>query len=133
MTTKTKHCTIVHYNGYLAIEFHTNESIPGEVVSPYDNRGSMGFVIHDVGHVAISEEAHTALKAVGKGSDSIGDIDIFATTDGKYCFGSLGGNMKLVELATVETSRQWVLPALEHFQVIDNEVPEGAAYAIDHD
>ena len=132
MTTKTKHCSLKFYNNFLVTEFHTLQSIEGELVSPYDKPGNLGFVVSDVAHVGVSKEAYQALQTLKPGRDGLGEIDMFDTTDGKHVLAVMGGACGLHNIATVETSRQWKLPALEAFQLIDNDVPEGAKEAIDN-
>lgn len=133
MTNKTKHCSLTYYKGHLVTEFHTVESIDNELVSPYDKPGNLGFVVLDVAHVGVSKEAYEALKTLKRGSDGLGDIDIFRADD-KHVFASLGGACTVRKVSKIETSRDWRLSdlALEDFQVIENEVPEGAKEAIDN-
>lgn len=133
MTTKAKHCNVTFYNRHFVVEFVTTDSIKGEIVSPYDTPGNFGFVVYDVGHVGISKEAFDQLKLVRRGRDSLGDLDIFRAGD-KHVFCVIGGACGIFNAATVETSRDWAISdlTLESFQVIPNDVPEGAKNAIDN-
>lgn len=133
MTAKTKHCNVTFYNGHIVVEFVTLNSVKDELVSPYDTHGSMGFVVHDVAHVGMSKEAFEQLQQVPAGRDSLGELDIFRAGD-KHVFGVLGGACGFFDVATVQTSRQWRISdlTLESFQVIPNDVPEGAKQVIDN-
>lgn len=132
MTTKTKHCSITYYNDRLVTEFHTLESIEGELVSPYDKPSNLGFVVLDVGHVGISKEAYDAMSRLKRGRDCIGDIDVFYTTDDVYCFAVMGGACGIFNINTAVTSRTYRQARLDQYQLIENEVPEGAKDAIDN-
>lgn len=65
----------------------------------------MGFVIGDTAYVGISAEAYEVLKTIRKGRDSLGDIDLFATSDGSFAFATLGGPCVLVNPQDAEASR----------------------------
>lgn len=134
MTTKapkTKHCSVTAHNGFLVVEYHTLESVAEEVTSPYDS-SSMGFVISDVGFVGVSNEAYELLKTIRPGRDSLGELDIFRGGPNGYVFGTLGGACGLFKATTVETSRDYRVPYQNEFQLIANDVPEGAKEAIDN-
>lgn len=130
MSDKTKHASVTAYNNHLVFEYHTDKSIPKEVVCPFDS-SSMGYVILGTEHVGVSKEAYDFLSKLKPGHDDLGELDIFQAGD-KYVFGTLGGNCVLFNVADVETSRQWKLPPIERFQLIENEVPEGAKEAVDN-
>lgn len=127
--TKTKHVSVTAYNNHLIIEYHAEKSIPDEVVCPFDS-SSMGYVILGTEHVGVSKEAYAFLKLLRPGRDSLGELDIFQSGD-QYVFGTLGGNCVLCNMNSVETSRQWKVPPIERFQLIENDVPEGAKAAVD--
>lgn len=116
------------YKGVLTVE-HTVFESNDVVVTPYDNPGVMGYVVKDVGHVGVSQEAYDFLKALRVGSDGLGDIDIFKSGD-VHVFATLGGAYNLYTKDS-ETSRDYVVPPITDFQVIPNEVPEGAKEVID--
>lgn len=131
MTTKTKHCSVTYYKGHLVVEFHTTESIEGELVSPYDKPGNLGFVVLDVGHVGISKEAYEAMANLKASRDCIGDVDVFWTSAGVYCFAVMGGACGLFDVRKAQTSGTYRQAPLADYQLIDNDVPEGAKDAID--
>lgn len=131
MSTKTKHVSVTAYNNHLVIEYHADRSIPGEVVCPFDS-SSLGYVILGTEYVGVSREAYDLLSKLNPGHDGLGELDIFLCSDNSYAWATLGGSCVLCNINTVETSRQWALPSIECFQLIENEVPEGAKEAVDN-
>lgn len=131
MSDKTKHVSVSAYNNHLVIEYHAEKSIAEEVVCPFDS-SSMGYVILGTEHVGVSKEAYELLLKLRPGRDGLGELDCFLCNDNTYTWATLGGNCVLFNASTVETSRQWELPPLERFQLIGNEVPEGAKQAVDN-
>lgn len=134
---KTKHVSITFYNDRIVTEFHTTDSVEGELVSPYDTPGNMGFVVLDLDHVGISQEAYNALQRVRRGNSGLGDFDIFKSGVAKgqqhnYVLGVLGGAYGVRKVESIEASRDWVLPDISAFQLISNDVPQGAIDAIDN-
>jgi len=130
MTNKEIYAEVTAYNDILVVEYKTEDS-NDMVTSPYDKPGNLGYVIGDTGHVAISEEAYALLSVIKRSGDAIGDIDIFKLDKGGYAFSTLGGMCSLIDPRIAEGSRTYVVPPLSCFQVIENNVPEGAKEAID--
>lgn len=129
MTQPTKHVSITEHKGWLAIEYHTDHSVEGEIVSPFDT-GNFGTVVSDVKHVGCSREAYEFLKTLRPGYDDLGEIDMFKSGD-KHVFGTIGGRYVLINKNS-EPSSQWELPAFERFQEIPNsDMPQGAKDAIE--
>lgn len=128
-----KHANVTAYRGILAVEWLT-ETSDDTIVTPYDKPGLLGFVAMDTNHIAVSDEAYEILKhKIRKGTDGIGDIDIFRTNDGKYAFGTFGGKYKLIDPANPDTtgSRSYQCPPRDQFQLIPNDMPEEAREVID--
>lgn len=140
MTTETKtkiitHANVTAYRGILAVEWLTKIS-DETIVTPYDTPGNLGFVAMDTNHIAVSDEAYEILKTkIRKGPDSIGDIDIFRSDDGKYVFGTFGGKYMLIDPSRPEVtgSRTYQCPPRDQFQVIPNDTPEAARGVIDRE
>lgn len=130
VSEKTIYAEVTAYNDILVVEYKTEES-NDMVTSPYDKPGNIGYVIGDTGHVGISEEAYALLSLIKRSGDAIGDIDIFKLDKGGYAFATLGGMCSLIDPKIAEGSRTFVVPPLSCFQVIANDVPEGAKEAID--
>lgn len=130
VSEKTIYAEVTAYNDILVIEYKT-EASNDMVTSPYDKPGNLGYVIGDTGHVGISEEAYALLSLVKRSGDAIGDIDIFKLDKGGYAFSTLGGMCSLIDPKMAEGGRTFVVPPLSCFQVIENNVPEGAKEAID--
>lgn len=131
--SKEIYTSLTVYKGFLVVEHHVAES-NDVVTSPYDRPGNMGYVISDLGHVALSQEAYDFLKALPKGRDSLGEIDLFRTSAGEggegYALAILGGACVLVS-KDAETSRDYVVPSIDLFQLVANDPPAGAIHAID--
>lgn len=130
VSEKTIYAEVTAYNDILVIEYKTEDS-NDMVTSPYDKPGNLGYVIGDTGHVGISEEAYALLSLIKRSGDAIGDIDIFKLDKGGYAFSTLGGMCSLINPKMAAGSRDFVVPPLSCFQVIANDVPEGAKEAID--
>lgn len=126
---KKSYANVTFYKNYLIVDYNTTES-DDNISTPFDTE-SFGYVVSDVGYISISKEAHWMLTKLKRGSDSIGEIDIFATSDGNYAFATIGQDKVLLDLDNSETSRQFVIPPIGKFQIIENEPPEGAMEAID--
>lgn len=126
---KKSYANVTFYKNYLIVDYNTTES-DDNISTPFDTE-SFGYVVSDVRYISISKEAHWMLTKLKRGSDSIGEIDIFATSDGNYAFATIGQDKVLLDLDNSETSRQFVIPPIEKFQIIENEPPEGAMEAID--
>lgn len=127
---KKSYVEVTIYKDFLIVDYKTQKS-EENIVTPYDNPGNLGYVVLDVGHVSISKEAHNALSKMRKGSDCIGDIDIFSVNNGNYAFSTFGLDKVMVDVKRATTSRQFVVPNIELFQIIENNPPEGAVEAID--
>ncbi len=127
--SKKIYTKLTAYKGTLVVEHQVTES-DDIVVTPYDRPGNMGYVVKDVSYVGVSQEAYDFLKSLPKGSDSLGEVDMFRTSDGQHCLAILGGACVLIG-KDAETSRDYDVPPLSAFQLIENEVPEGAIHAID--
>lgn len=130
MTNKEIYAEVTAYNDILVIEYKTEDS-NDIVTSPYDKPGNLGYVIGDTGHVGISEEAYALLSLIKRSGNAIGNIDIFKLNKGGYAFSTLGGMCSLIDPKMAEGSSTFVVPPLSCFQVIENNVPEGAKEAID--
>ncbi len=131
--SKELYTKLTAHKGVLVVEHQVTES-NDVVVTPYDRPGNLGYVISDLGHVGVSQEAYDFLKSLRKGSGDLGDIDIFRTSKGTggkgYALAILGGSCMLLD-KDAETSLDYEVPAIDLFQLIANEVPEGAIDAID--
>lgn len=128
---KPVYVEITTYKNHLIAEYKTTES-NDVLVSPYDKtKNSMGYVLLDVGYAGISKEAHAMLSKIKKGNDSIGELDIFKDDKGNYVLATLGGMYFLSDITEIEGSRQYVVPGIENFQIIENNVPAGAKEVID--
>lgn len=88
---KTK---VFEYNGYVGIE--SDVKADGLVNNPLD-AGQLGFVV-DTTHVEFSKSAIAILKQIPKSNDSLGDVDIFKTADGRVIFCWLGGPKTILHL-----------------------------------
>lgn len=130
MTNKEIYAEVTTHKDILVIEYKTEDS-NDIVTSPYDKPGNLGYVIGDTGHVGISEEAYALLSLIKRSGNAIGDIDIFKLNKGGYAFSTLGGMCSLIDPKMAEGSSTFVVPPLSCFQVIENNVPEGAKEAID--
>ena len=128
--TKPIYAEVTAYKNHIVVEYKTKES-NDIVTTPFDT-GSLGYVIADVGFVAISKEAHELLSHVKRSHDDIGDIDIFELDKGGYAFGSFGGMYFIANVDEAEGSSSFVVPPLEEFQLMENNVPDGAKDAIDN-
>jgi hypothetical protein len=127
--SKPIYTRITTHRGQLVISHEQRES--NEIVtSPFDS-SSMGFVIGDTAYIGISAEAHEVLKTIRRGRGAIGDIDLFRTSDGLYALATLGGANVLVNPKDAEGSRDYQVPEIKWFQIIENEVPQGAVDAIE--
>lgn len=118
------------YKDIIVVEHQKNVS-DEIVVTPYDRPGNMGYVVSDIGHVAISKEAHQALSEVKRGRDCIGDLSVFPLSNGLYAFATFGGQCAIFDKNEAETCRDTKVPPIENFQVIENIVPECAINYID--
>jgi len=131
--SKELYTKLTAYKGVLVVEHQVTES-NDVVVTPYDRPGNLGYVISDLGHVGVSQEAYEFLKSLRKGNDGLGDIDLFRTSKGVggegYALAILGGACMLLD-KDATTSRDYKVPAIDLFQLIANEVPAGAIHAID--
>ena len=127
--TKPIYAEVTTYKSHIVVEYKEEKS-NDVLTTPFD-RNSMGYVVSDVGYVGISEEAYTLLSLVKKGTDSIGNIDVFKADNGKHVFCTLGGKYFLVPLREAEGSSNFTVPPIEEFQLIENNVPEGAIDYID--
>ncbi|AXQ70017.1 hypothetical protein HOU03_gp251 [Caulobacter phage CcrSC] len=125
------HAKITAYKGLLVIEMTTLESIVGEVTCSLDTPGTFGQVINDTAkHLGISEEGIALMKAFKTNRSSLGDIDWFATGEGKHAFGWIGGPFALKDPTTDEGSRDYRVFDGAYVS-IPNDVPQGAREAID--
>lgn len=130
MSQKEIFCFIKEYKGFLAINYTTDKS--NDIVSsPYDKEGRFGYVVSDIGHVGISNEAYELMKSLRKGRDSIGEIDVFLLDNGGHALATMGGMYTIIDPKNTETSRQYHLPSIDCFQLVDNDVEEGAKEVID--
>lgn len=118
------------YKDVIVVEHQKTES-DNIVVTPYDRPGNMGYVVSDIGYVAISKEAHKALSEVKRGRDCIGDLSVFKLGNGLHAFATFGGQCAIFDKNEAVTCRDTVVPAIDNFQVIENIVPEGAINYID--
>lgn len=124
------HARITAYKGYLVCELLAEQSVDGEVTTSLDNPGCFGQVVHDTAqHLGVSQEALALLQQVQRGTDDLGDVDWFRTSDGKASFGWIGGPYALKKPEDCEGSSSYEV--LEHV-VVANEVPEGAMEAVDN-
>lgn len=127
---KPLYTKVTFYKGFLIIEHQVTES--NEIVAcPYDRPGNMGYVIADTSYVGVSKEAHDELSKLGKGSETIGELSIFKLTNGLHAFATFGGQYCLIDVEDADTCRDFVVPSIDNFQLIDNTSPEGAVEAID--
>jgi len=67
------------------------------------------------------QEALKLLKTVKTSNDDLGDVDWFATSDGKASFGWLGGPRALIDAASAEGSSSY---GIFGCKIIPNDVPE---------
>lgn len=127
---KPIYAEVTAYKNHIVVEYKTKES-NDIVTTPFDT-GSLGYVVADVGCVAISKEAHALLSDIKHGHDDIGDIDIFDLDKGGYAFSTFGGMYFIANVDEAEGSSSFVVPPLEEFQLMENNVPDGAKDAIDN-
>lgn len=120
---------ITAYKGLLVCELLAEKSMDGIVTTSLDNPGCIGQVIHNTAeNLGVSDEALALLKTIEPGNDDLGDIDWFATSDGKASFGWLGGPYAIKKPSNCEGSSSYeVLTCVS----IPNDVPEGAKQFID--
>lgn len=128
--SKPIYAEVTAYKNHIVVEYKTKKS-NDIVTTPFDT-GSLGYVVADVGCVAISKEAHELLSHIKHSHDDIGDIDIFDLDKGGYAFGTLGGMYFIANVNEAEGSSSFVVPPLEDFQLIENNVPDGAKDAVDN-
>lgn len=128
--TKPIYAEVTAYKNHIVVEYKTQES-NDIVTTPFDTR-SLGYVVADVGCVAISKEAHALLSDIKHSHDDIGDIDIFDLDKGGYAFSTFGGMYVIVNVDEAEGSSSFVVPPIEEFQLMENNVPDGAKDAIDN-
>jgi hypothetical protein len=127
---KPLYTKVTFYKGFLIIEHQVTES--NDIVAcPYDRPGNMGYVITDTSYVGVSKEAHDELSKLGKGSETIGELSIFKLANGLHAFATLGGQYCLINTEYADTCRDFVVPSIDNFQLIDNISPESAVEAID--
>lgn len=90
--------------------------------------GQLGFVV-DANSVDIQPEALELLKTIKKGSDSLGDVDVFSAGD-KVVFSWLGGPLSLINPKNATGSRDYnpsilksnvdVKPTEEFIEAVDS-------------
>ncbi len=124
----TLNAKITAHNGILICQTMADKSSE-ECVLISDTPGVIGNVYMNTKEtLGISKEALEILRTLKKGRDSIGDIDWFATGD-KYAFGWLGPIHRLVDPATAETSRQYVIG--DYVDIPNSDAPQEAIDAIE--
>lgn len=126
---KPIYAEVTYYKNHLVVEYKLEES-NDIVTSPFDSQ-SMGYVISDIGYVGISKEAYASLKDIPRSGDDMSEIDVFKLADGNYAFATLGSKYVILDLDNAEGSSSFSVPSLNNFQLIGNNVPEGAKNAID--
>jgi len=116
------HATVTAHKGILVLELLVSASILGEVTTSMDNPTCIGQVIHDTANnLGVSKEALKLLKTVKTSNDDLGDVDWFATSDGKASFGWLGGPRALIDAASAEGSSSY---GIFGCKIIPKDVPE---------
>lgn len=94
--------SVFTYKGYIGIE--SDVKAEGLLNSP-TQPGQLGFVV-DANSVDIQPEALELLKTIKKGSDSLGDVDVFSAGD-KIVFSWLGGPLRLIDPKKITGSRDY--------------------------
>ena len=124
------HAKVTAHKGNLVLELLAEKSIENQVITTLDTPFTIGQVIMDTGtHLGISAEALELLNGIKRDNDDFGDVDWFRTSDGKACFGWLGGPKRLCDPSRIEGSSSYE-SNLPHIQ-IPNDVPDGARQCID--
>lgn len=126
----TIHAAVTAYKGILAIKLLTDHSIEGQVTTSLDTPNTFGQVIHNTQeHLGVSAEALVLLKAIKKGTGSLGKIMWFNTTDGKQSFGWIGQGACLIDPFNCLADRDYLVT--DNYVLIENEVEEGDKLVID--
>ena len=97
------------YKGVVGIQ--SEETSDALLAKP--GNGNLGCVC-DASKVKISKDALDALKAIPKGNDGLGEIEVFKANDGMVIFGWLGGYLKAFRPDKIETSRDYNPNLLKH-------------------
>jgi len=116
--------SVFTYKGYIGIESDVKaEGLLNDPSQP----GQLGFVV-DANSVDIQPEALELLKAIKKGRDSLGDVDVFSAGD-KVIFGWLGGPLRLIDPKNTTGSRDYNPSLLKSNS--DVKTPEDFIKAVD--
>lgn len=103
---------------HFIVEYTTNKS-DDKIVTPYDS-DAIGYIVKDVGNVAISKEAYEFLKQVKRGGDETCKIEILKYENDRYSFSTLGGIYFLADINKLRCGVNHFLPPIEAFQLIEN-------------
>lgn len=118
---------VTTYKNYLIIETVKPEE-DKNFVPVGGNR--FGCVLIDTEFLlGISKEAIKEMKRVDRGYDALGDITMWTTTDGKDCFGWIGGLKRMVDVQRATYDRDG-FSNIKHV-TIKNEPPLDAIDEID--
>jgi hypothetical protein len=122
---------VTEYRGFLV--FETLRPEEGQTSDFFPAGGSsFGCILGDCAKLGVSQEALDILKnKINRGSDDLGDPDIFSSGD-KVVFGWIGGPYAIKLPETCEGSNSYNASLLDGVcHIVENETSEGAMEAID--